>query len=511
MADRGRSYINAGQKILVRLRPAHAPDTFYDEEDIVRTMLHELTHNVHGPHDDKFYALLSTLEDEYAALRAAGYSGEGFHANGRRLGTNVSHDLPPHIARQKAVEAAENRRKIAVVLGRGGKLGGAAKSTKSLRELTAEAAERRARDEKTCGSGALAHAEAEKAAKESVRDDVIDLTADDSDDSSPEPEFIVIDDDSPQPSHWSSPSSSAASTPTTSRPAPRPQAESVSSNGYLSSSSASSQPSSSGARTPASGTRTPASWSGLRPEYASSYSSSSSLAPSAATSSLTPSSTSYTSSSTTQLPLQAAAVRPSVRRVERGAGPGTPKLPKPRSLSRPAQKAKAAHAHHAHAHAPVPPHSPATPPPTRMNSVAVSRRHSARSLEEAQSRLGEEQSRLGEEPEPEQERGMERAGGGRGGGGGRDAVPGPGLAVPVIPPEREWACPRCTLVNDALALQCAACLLLRPVRSGSRSGAAEAEKEKDGAETWTCDVCGERGIPREFWTCRFCGSVKLRS
>ena len=34
--------INAGQKILVRLRPAHAPDTFFDEEDIVHTMLHEV-------------------------------------------------------------------------------------------------------------------------------------------------------------------------------------------------------------------------------------------------------------------------------------------------------------------------------------------------------------------------------------------------------------------------------------------------------------------------------------
>lgn len=34
--------VNAGQKILLRLRPAWAPDTFYDEEDIVRVMLHEV-------------------------------------------------------------------------------------------------------------------------------------------------------------------------------------------------------------------------------------------------------------------------------------------------------------------------------------------------------------------------------------------------------------------------------------------------------------------------------------
>lgn len=34
--------VDAGQKILVRLRPARAPDTFYDEEDILHTMLHEV-------------------------------------------------------------------------------------------------------------------------------------------------------------------------------------------------------------------------------------------------------------------------------------------------------------------------------------------------------------------------------------------------------------------------------------------------------------------------------------
>lgn len=35
----------------------------------------KLTHNVHGPHDDKFYAFLKVLNDDYDALRASGYSG----------------------------------------------------------------------------------------------------------------------------------------------------------------------------------------------------------------------------------------------------------------------------------------------------------------------------------------------------------------------------------------------------------------------------------------------------
>ncbi len=141
----------------MRLRPAHAPDTFYDEEDILHTMLHEvrlcriytfidvlltsplqLTHNVHGPHDEKFYKYFSGLEEELEALRKSGYSGEGFHSAGTRLGANVSHDVPPHIAKQKALEAAEKRRQISAILGGGGRIGGTIHNNKSPRELAAE-------------------------------------------------------------------------------------------------------------------------------------------------------------------------------------------------------------------------------------------------------------------------------------------------------------------------------------------------------------------------------------
>lgn len=67
---------NRGAKILLRLRPNHAPDTFLDLEQIVGTMLHELTHNVFGPHDAKFYELLGKLEGEYDELRRKGFTGE---------------------------------------------------------------------------------------------------------------------------------------------------------------------------------------------------------------------------------------------------------------------------------------------------------------------------------------------------------------------------------------------------------------------------------------------------
>ncbi|EKM61412.1 uncharacterized protein PHACADRAFT_247978 [Phanerochaete carnosa HHB-10118-sp] len=183
--------INAGQKILLRLRPAHSPDAFYEEEDAVHTMLHELTHNVHGPHDEKFYKLLSELEDEYEALKRSGYAGEGFHTPGRRLGENISHDLPPHIARARALEAAEKRRRIGNMLGGARRLGGAPRRDLTPRELAAQAAEHRVRDEKACGSGDLAWKEAEKAARESVEDEVIDLTADSDSD------VIIVDEPTP--------------------------------------------------------------------------------------------------------------------------------------------------------------------------------------------------------------------------------------------------------------------------------------------------------------------------
>ncbi|RPD82246.1 WLM-domain-containing protein [Lentinus tigrinus ALCF2SS1-7] len=385
--------INSGQKILVRLRPPHTPNTFFDEEDILQTMLHELAHNVHGSHDDKFYKFLAGLEEEYATLRRSGYDGEGFHSAGRRLGTSFSHDLPVHLARQRAVDAAEKRRQISLVLSGGGRLGGAARdANKTPQELAAEAAERRARDDKACASasGAFALQEADKAAKESVQDDVIDLTSDTESSSgasepsersasASEPDIIVIDEESP------------FSTPTPPTPMST-GAQSPRTSGYSSSTSVSSTT--------------------LRP--GSGYASSSS-------------SISTISSST----------RPHVHRVPRGAGNSKPSLPKPRSVSRPPT----------HKHS-----KPTTPPPTRSSSIAMPR-HNAKT---------------------------------------------------AVLAEGQWACPRCTFINDA-ALQCQACLALRP---GTKEREHPMVRETNG---WTCPVCGEPDMPRDFWSCRSCGSVKVAS
>ncbi|KAK0208675.1 WLM domain-containing protein [Desarmillaria ectypa] len=186
--------VNMGQNILLRLRPAYSPESFLNVEEVIQTMLHELTHNVHGSHDDKFYKFLSGLQDEYEQLVRTGYAGEGFFSKGYRLGGNASRSVPLHMSRAKALEAAEKRRRAAQVLGGGGRRVGTGSSGtrngKSLRELAAMAAEQRARDEKACGLGARAEQEAEKAAKESV---VIDLTGDDYDEDL-DPEAVIVED-----------------------------------------------------------------------------------------------------------------------------------------------------------------------------------------------------------------------------------------------------------------------------------------------------------------------------
>ncbi|KAG8896764.1 hypothetical protein FRC01_011630 [Tulasnella sp. 417] len=178
--------INGGQKICLRLRPYFDKGAFLRQEEIVGTMLHELTHNVHGPHDQQFYKFLSKLEDEYDALQRSGYAGEGFFSRGTRLGEGVSHNPSPRVARERALAAAEKRNKIAVVMNAGNKkLGGNSREGKSMRQLAAEAAERRLKDEKSCAYGrAEAEAEAERATQWSVVDDAWD----DSDD-----EIILLD------------------------------------------------------------------------------------------------------------------------------------------------------------------------------------------------------------------------------------------------------------------------------------------------------------------------------
>ncbi|UZP33080.1 hypothetical protein NXS19_000896 [Fusarium pseudograminearum] len=99
--------VNRGAKICLRLRHAGDRNQFMPIENVVDTMLHELSHIVHGPHDAKFHALWDQLRDEHEGLVLKGYTGEGFLSEGRRLGGSR---IPPLEARRLAREAAETRR-----------------------------------------------------------------------------------------------------------------------------------------------------------------------------------------------------------------------------------------------------------------------------------------------------------------------------------------------------------------------------------------------------------------
>ncbi|KAF4148483.1 WLM domain-containing protein [Phytophthora infestans] len=153
--------VNRGAKIYVRLRLKHAPDTFYPYEALLETLLHELTHMVHGPHNEAFYTYLEELKAEMESLMVRGLVGEegakfADAGTGQRLGgSRVS--APIRVA---AVLAAKRREQYTSLLG--GKINHRLGSLTSnnvfnevldpqtLRRKTLEAAERRRRDNEHC-------------------------------------------------------------------------------------------------------------------------------------------------------------------------------------------------------------------------------------------------------------------------------------------------------------------------------------------------------------------------
>ncbi|KAL3481145.1 WLM domain-containing protein [Aspergillus californicus] len=158
--------INGGQKICLRLRYASDQNQFLPLEQVVDTMLHELCHNVHGPHNQQFHALWNQLRDEHTELAIKGYTGEGFLSHGRRLG---GQKVPIDEARREARAAAERRQ---VLYGGSGKrVGGTAVPRGSdMRKIIADAAQRRIEVTRGCASGAANSDElAEEASRNSFR------------------------------------------------------------------------------------------------------------------------------------------------------------------------------------------------------------------------------------------------------------------------------------------------------------------------------------------------------
>ncbi|ETS81225.1 hypothetical protein PFICI_06227 [Pestalotiopsis fici W106-1] len=140
---------NRGQKICLRLRYPGDQNQFLPIEHVVDTMLHELSHNVHGPHNAEFHALWDQLRDEHEALTMKGYTGEGFLSDGRVLGGRGL--VPMHEARRLARQAAEKRRTLAT--GSSQRLGGQApRPGQDIRRIIANAAERRNRTMRGCAN-----------------------------------------------------------------------------------------------------------------------------------------------------------------------------------------------------------------------------------------------------------------------------------------------------------------------------------------------------------------------
>ncbi|VUC20917.1 unnamed protein product [Clonostachys rosea] len=149
--------INKGQKVCLRLRYPGDRDQFMPFESVVDTMLHELCHIVHGPHDDKFHALWDQLRQEQEGLIMKGYSGEGFLSQGQRLGGS---SVSPLEARRLARQQAEKRRAQAQGTGSGRRLGGSGVvPARNMRQVIAAAAERRKRTMEGCGTQRLTEKE----------------------------------------------------------------------------------------------------------------------------------------------------------------------------------------------------------------------------------------------------------------------------------------------------------------------------------------------------------------
>ncbi|KAL7939115.1 WLM domain-containing protein [Trichoderma chlorosporum] len=151
--------VNRGMKICLRLRYPHDQNQFLPTESIVDTMLHELCHIVHGPHDAKFHALWDQLRDEWQGLLFKGYTGEGFLSEGHRLGGRQA--LPTHEVQRLARAAAEKRKAHEqLTRGSGQRLGGGDISRpprpgRNLRQAAAAAAEKRSKALEGCATDKL--------------------------------------------------------------------------------------------------------------------------------------------------------------------------------------------------------------------------------------------------------------------------------------------------------------------------------------------------------------------
>lgn len=148
--------VNRGQKILLRLRYHSNERLFLPLGDIIGTFLHELTHNLYGPHDTKFYRYLDDLKAKFELMQVQGARSGAYVCEEERLGGGTL--FGGFVSeRQKRLQAL-GKVKYVGSSGRLGTLAGAGArvnkrarpSPETMRRLILEAADRRAKDSKWC-------------------------------------------------------------------------------------------------------------------------------------------------------------------------------------------------------------------------------------------------------------------------------------------------------------------------------------------------------------------------
>ncbi|CAH9099647.1 unnamed protein product [Cuscuta epithymum] len=148
--------VGAGVNVKLRLRKPNRDEEFLPYDNVLDTMLHELCHNAHGPHNTSFYKLWDELRKECEDLMSKGISGtgEGFDLPGKRLGGFFPQPSMSSL-RKVAATAAEKRAQLTSLLPPGPKRIGGDRSIMgalSPIQAAAMAAERRYQDNIWCAS-----------------------------------------------------------------------------------------------------------------------------------------------------------------------------------------------------------------------------------------------------------------------------------------------------------------------------------------------------------------------
>ena len=112
-------------RIALRLRQPKTHE-LHPFDHLMRVLVHEITHIVHGPHSAAFYKLMGELQTQYEELLAQGkvLDAQGMPSIGGRAADPSRHNPTLREGKANAADAAAARAHRASIMGGGGKLGG---------------------------------------------------------------------------------------------------------------------------------------------------------------------------------------------------------------------------------------------------------------------------------------------------------------------------------------------------------------------------------------------------